>query len=201
MNQRETQKHATRERILEAAGQRLRSEGLRGAAIATVMRDADLTHGAFYAHFPNKDALAIAALSHSLANNRKRWVGDEQLGKDENWPQRFLRLAKRYLRKKHRDDWTNSCAIGALAGESARSGPAFQAAFTEELKRSLNAICQRDFDTADKTTQQQSLAFLALCVGGISLARAVGSDELSDHILRACRKQAAQLATSDKEAP
>ncbi len=194
MNQRQAHKHAARERILEAASERLCSEGLGGAAIAAVMRDADLTHGAFYAHFANKDALAAAALGHALASNRERWVGDEQLGRDESWPQRLKRLAKRYLHIKHRDDWASSCALGALAGESARSGPAFQATFAEELKRSLDAICQGDFAKADTPIQQQSLAFMALCVGGITLARAVGDDDISDDILSACRKHAAALS-------
>lgn len=198
MNQRQAHKHAARERILEAAGERMRSEGLGGAAIAAVMRDADLTHGAFYAHFANKDALAAAALGHALAGNRERWVGDEKLGHDESWPQRLKRLAKRYLHTKHRDDWSSSCALGALAGESARSGPEFKATFAEELKRSLDSICQGDFASADTPTQQQCLAFMALCVGGITLSRAVGGDEISDDILSACRKQAAGLASLDE---
>ena len=44
-------KQATRQRILEAAGRRFKQDGIDGAGVAAVMSDADLTNGAFYAHF------------------------------------------------------------------------------------------------------------------------------------------------------
>ena len=45
------QKQATRQRILEAAGRRFKQDGIDGAGVATLMSDAGLTNGAFYAHF------------------------------------------------------------------------------------------------------------------------------------------------------
>jgi TetR/AcrR family transcriptional repressor of nem operon len=47
-------KQATRQRILETAGRRLKRDGIDGAGIATLMADAGLTNGAFYAHFASK---------------------------------------------------------------------------------------------------------------------------------------------------
>ena len=73
--QRAEQKLQSRYKILDAAGQRLRAEGLQGAGIAAVMKDAGLTHGAFYSHFSNKDELAQAALVHALKDNRQGWIG------------------------------------------------------------------------------------------------------------------------------
>jgi len=78
MTTRATHKAESRNRILQAAGARLRVEGLAGAGVAKVMRDAGLTHGAFYAHFASKSALSAAALQHALLDNRKRWVGEPQ---------------------------------------------------------------------------------------------------------------------------
>ena len=65
-------------RILDVAASRLRVEGITGAAIAPVMQEAGLTHGAFYSHFANKDELSIAAFRHALVENRPRWVGKLQ---------------------------------------------------------------------------------------------------------------------------
>ena len=53
-------KEASLLRILTAGAARLRAEGLAGAAIVPVMQEAGLTHGAFYAHFSNKEDLAAA---------------------------------------------------------------------------------------------------------------------------------------------
>ena len=51
------QKQATRQRILEAAGRRFKQDGIDGAGVATLMSDAGLTNGAFYAHFSSKEDL------------------------------------------------------------------------------------------------------------------------------------------------
>ena len=110
-------KTESRNRILQAAGTRLRVEGLAGAGIADVMKDAGLTHGAFYAHFANKSELSAAALRHALLENRKRWIGEPR---PETWRQRLQRLASRYLTKRHRDHPAEGCALAALATESGR---------------------------------------------------------------------------------
>ena len=50
-------------KILEDASRRVRAEGITGAAVSSVMRDAGLTHGGFYKHFGSKDDLLAESLS------------------------------------------------------------------------------------------------------------------------------------------
>ena len=57
-------KEATRQRIVETAGRRFKKDGFDGSGIATLMADAGLTNGAFYAHFESKDDLILAVLRH-----------------------------------------------------------------------------------------------------------------------------------------
>ena len=47
-------KQAMRQRIIEAAGRRFKTDGIDGSGIAALMADAGLTNGAFYAHFDSK---------------------------------------------------------------------------------------------------------------------------------------------------
>src|SRR5262249_59434992 len=49
-------------RIVEGATRLFREKGLESTSVADVMSDAGLTHGGFYRHFENKDALVVAAL-------------------------------------------------------------------------------------------------------------------------------------------
>ncbi len=51
MKKRSALKEASLKRILTSGAARLREEGLSGSGISTVMKDAGLTHGAFYSHF------------------------------------------------------------------------------------------------------------------------------------------------------
>jgi TetR/AcrR family transcriptional repressor of nem operon len=193
MGQRAELKTASLHRILDAAAARLRQEGVSGAAVAAVMRQAGLTHGAFYCHFTSKDDLEIAALRHALKDNRARWVGSPRT---ESWLDRLTRLGRRYLTSAHRDDLANSCALAALASDAARSGPAFKTAYQEETLKSLRAICAAgDGEGAiDPLRFDSAIAFLALCIGGISLARAVEDPAFSEHILDACRQAVSSLA-------
>ena len=55
-------KEAARRRIVEAAGRRLKRDGIDGSGVATLMADAGLTNGAFYAHFASKDDLVAAVV-------------------------------------------------------------------------------------------------------------------------------------------
>src|SRR3954452_2927487 len=65
-------KEATRRRIIETAGRRFKQDGIDGSGIATLMADAGLTNGAFYAHFDSKDDLVANVVGDELA----RQAGD-----------------------------------------------------------------------------------------------------------------------------
>ena len=64
-------KQATRRRIIEAAGRRLKRDGIDGSGIATLMADAGLTNGAFYAHFDSKDDLVATTVADQLREQRE----------------------------------------------------------------------------------------------------------------------------------
>lgn len=199
MATRAEQKQASLRRILDAAATRLRTEGLTGAAIAPVMQDAGLTHGAFYAHFADKDELAAAAFAHALKDNRSRWAGPLQ---PESWAARLVRLAQRYLTPAHRDNPADGCAFAAVATEAARASQAFHAVFEQEMDKSLRAICgdktgdDNDRDAASPARRQDAVMILALCVGGVALSRAVANPATSDEILAACLTGAERLTAA-----
>lgn len=193
-------KAESRTRILEATARRLRLEGLGGAGIADVMRDAGLTHGAFYAHFANKSELSTEALRHALLNNRKRWVGAL---KPESWAERLRRLARRYLTRSHRDTPAEGCALAAVATEAARSDEVFRRAFEAELLKSVQGVCLGADDTGTPPDAQldDALVFMALCVGGLSLSRAVADKALSARILHACAEASGRIASDEPSPP
>ena len=58
---------ATRERILEAAGDVFADKGYYGAAVDDIVRQSDTSKGSFYFHFPNKRGIFIALLDHLTA--------------------------------------------------------------------------------------------------------------------------------------
>lgn len=179
-------KQESLDKILDAAARRIREEGLDGAAIVPVMRDAGLTHGAFYSHFSSKDDLANAAFSRAISTGRPHWIKPRR---GESWRARLTSLAKRYLTTAHRDDLSTSCGFATLSSDAAHASDEFRACYEHELRGSLAAICDGDDDRLD-----DAIALMTVCVGGMALSRAVADPRFSDRILRVAREAAAKLA-------
>ncbi len=199
-------KPATRARIVAAAGRVLLDQGLAGTGVHQVMARAGLTHGGFYGHFQSRDALIAEALEALLEERRGQLVAglDELRGEA-----RLAQVVGRYLNRHHRDNAAAGCPLPALGGELARADPELRARFERGLAALADEIAApRDEDgapqpagaTADAidgagagagpgaSLEERALATLALCAGGVMLSRAVGDGELSDRILRACRR-------------
>ncbi len=184
-------KQRSHERIVDAAGRRMRRDGLGGFSVAQVMADAGLTHGGFYAHFRNKQALAAACLRDIADRARTLWFErlDGVTGADcLKW------LAGRYLRPRHRDHPEDGCLFAALAGDVARDDVVLRAAFDDALERSVEAVAARLEALPSGEARARAITFIALNAGALSLSRAVEREEFSDEILRAARKLAGSLA-------
>src|SRR5688572_33455326 len=55
-------KEAAHERIVRAAAGALRRRGITGIGIPALMKQVGLTHGGFYSHFKDRDALVVEAI-------------------------------------------------------------------------------------------------------------------------------------------
>src|SRR5438477_3995372 len=91
-------KQATRRRIIETAGRRLKRDGIDGSGVATLMADAGLTNGAFYAHFTSKDDLVATTVADQLREQREslRAAAPGRAGVEQ--------YVRAYLSAQHRDD-------------------------------------------------------------------------------------------------
>jgi len=146
------------------------------------MTEAGLTHGTFYAHFSSGDELTRDAFHHALEENQPGWLKQ----RTEDWSGRLKRLARQYLSTRHRDDVGHGCPIGALASEAVLASDDFRVMFGKSVENTLRDICA---DEKEGDHEADAIALLALCVGGINLARAVPDEKLSQRILLICRQR------------
>ncbi|MBC9250069.1 TetR family transcriptional regulator [Pseudomonas alcaligenes] len=171
-------KARTRERIVDAATRALIRRGPVEPSVGEVMGSLGLTVGGFYAHFASKDALMLEAFC-SLLQRRRDML--RQLDGSLSAVERRVLAATFYLSRRHRDSERDACPLPAALSALERLPEPFRA----ELERHLELMvadlagCPEDSDKA--------LADLALMVGGLALARALGEGGLSDRILRAAR--------------
>lgn len=181
-------KQQTRQRIVEAAGQRLKADGIDGAGISTLMADAGLTNGAFYAHFASKADLVGAAVSEQLlrqaASFRDRITTPEQLAQ----------FVRDYLSTEHRDQRGDGCASAALVEEIGRCDAATKRAYTDALLVLVDQVAtliSSGNDTGNATAARvTTLSAYALLVGTIQLSRCLTDSGLADAILEEGAKNA-----------
>ena len=67
VNFRAAAKEASHERIVNAAAKAIRRSGYDGTGVADIMKEAGLTHGAFYAHFESREAMLAEAADRAGA--------------------------------------------------------------------------------------------------------------------------------------
>ena len=197
------QKHASRERILRSAAAQFRRLGVGGASVASIMQDAGLTHGGFYAHFDDKLDLLNQAFAHAMDTSRAHWTRNLHRSK----PAKALHtMISRYLSREHCDHPSTGCPLPSLAAQMSLHHADTADTVEACIRRSMEEVGERVEGLADVDTRKEaddlSVGLLALCAGGVVLARAVESRELSDQILRACRRMArAQIEAANSASP
>ncbi|MEU7811138.1 TetR/AcrR family transcriptional regulator [Pseudonocardia sp. NPDC049154] len=169
-------KQRTRRRIVETSGRRLKSDGVTGSGIATLMADAGLTNGAFYAHFASKDDLVASVVADQLDTQREAIAA---LPPDSGVEQ----LVRAYLSVQHRDHPGDGCPSAALLNEIGRCDDAVRHAFTDGMLEVIDAIGARLGYTDPSSARGRVLAAFAGMVGTLQMARAVTDPQLSDDLL------------------
>ncbi|HEX8854440.1 MAG TPA: TetR/AcrR family transcriptional regulator [Thermoleophilaceae bacterium] len=170
-------KQATRQRILEAAGRRFKQDGIDGAGVATVMSDAGLTNGAFYAHFTSKEDLVANVLADQLRAQRQSFDAHPS---NRAGLEAFIRA---YLSPQHRDEYADGCPSAALLDEIARRPVATKQVFTDELMGVIDDIAARLDPTDPEAAKTDALTIFGLMLGTLQLARALTDHDLSDQLL------------------
>jgi len=172
-------KQATRNRILEAAGRRFKTDGIDGAGVAAVMTDAGLTNGAFYAHFKSKEDLVANVLADQL---RAQCQSLDTLPPGKAGLEMLVRL---YLSPEHREQYADGCPSAALLDEVVRRPSATKEVFTSEAMGIVDEIASRLDPTDVEGARPDALALYALLIGTLQLARALTDRDLSDEVLSA----------------
>jgi TetR/AcrR family transcriptional regulator, transcriptional repressor for nem operon len=165
-------KQATRRRIIEAAGRRLKRDGIDGSGVATLMGDAGLTNGAFYAHFDSKEDLVATTVAEQLRGQRETYRSQS--------PEEIIRG---YLSVHHRDDFEGGCPSAALLDEIARSSNAVKAAYTEGQLAIIDDVAARLAPDDPHSARVRALGVFALMVGTLQVSRALADQSLADAVL------------------
>jgi TetR/AcrR family transcriptional repressor of nem operon len=174
-------KRDTREKILESARRLFNRKGYSGVSIEEVMRHAGLTHGGFYRHFSCKDELYAAAVRQFLCKKKPAPWQKPREPSAATKP-RAQRIVDAYFSREHFDDRDGCCPLIGMTSDVQRGGEAVKTAYQEVVQQLVKVF---EDHLNEPQARESALALVALCVGGMVLARNVRDPALADDFRRA----------------
>jgi TetR/AcrR family transcriptional regulator, transcriptional repressor for nem operon len=188
----EEHKQETRQRIIATAGRRLKRDGIDGSGVATLMKDAGLTNGAFYRHFESKDSLVAEAITDQLHTLHANIVEQAEPGKAG-----LEQIVRWYLSAEHRDNPVDGCPNAALLDEIARSEEATRQAYTEGVLVVIDGLAARMAPDDPPSARVKALSLLGLMAGTLQLSRALADRQLADDLLEQGLRNALSLVDAE----
>jgi TetR/AcrR family transcriptional repressor of nem operon len=185
MRYRPEHKDEVHQKIVKDAAQRVRAEGLTGAAVSAVMRDSGLTHGGFYKHFDSKDVLLIESLSEGF----REIIDNLARAAEDSSPEAaaWKAIVKTYLSLEYCDHAERGCPLTALAPELARVDKRMKGKVVAELvnykDRMLPFMPGRR--SADK--ERAFFSIFSTMIGAIQIARMLPEPTMREKVLASAR--------------
>lgn len=185
-------KEATHERIVSVAARAIRRSGYGGTGVADIMKEAGLTHGAFYAHFDSREAMLAEAAAKACAESAAaaaNVVASVPPG------MALASMLGSYLSRAHVQQVELGCPLAALGSETVRQAPEVRRVTTRHIKEVVDLIARQSPDWGQPAAHECALVTLATMVGALLLARAVDEPALSDGLREAALKHLAPSAS------
>lgn len=184
-NARAAAKDATHERIVRVAARAIRRSGYDGTGVADIMKEAGLTHGAFYSHFASREAMLAEAASKACAESAAAAadvVAKEPAGTS------LASLLGTYLSRAHVENAELGCPLAALGSETSRQAPEVRRVATRHIKEMIDLVARQSPEWGQPSAHERALVTLSTMVGALLLARAVDDPGLSDGLREAALK-------------
>ena len=184
-NARAAAKDATHERIVSVAARAIRRSGYDGTGVADIMKEAGLTHGAFYAHFPSREAMLAEAIGKACAESAAAAAG---AAADAPPGRSLASMLSAYLSSEHLQHAEIGCPLAALGSETSRQAPEVRRVATRHIKEMIDLVARQLRDWGQPGAHQRALVTVATMVGALLLARAVDDPGLSRALREAALK-------------
>jgi len=185
-------KDEARSRMLNAAGRGFRRFGFGGIGVDGLAKEAGVTSGAFYGHFPSKAEAFRAAAVAGLVQLREA-IEDLRTREGEEWLATFVDF---YMSVRRTCDLSESCALQSLTPEVARADHDTRTDYEAELLRVAEAVAQGLPNGSLVARRKTAWAILAMLSGGVSLARSAADLRTGAQIAAGIKSAVMELTSS-----
>lgn len=184
-NARAAAKDATHERIVSVAARAIRRSGYDGTGVADIMKEAGLTHGAFYAHFTSREAMLAEAAGRACAESA---AAATDVVASVPPDMALASMLSAYLSREHLQHAEIGCPLAALGSETPRQASEVRRVATRHIKEMIDLVARQSPDWGQPGAHERALVTVATMVGALMLARAVDDPGLSDGLREAALK-------------
>lgn len=166
-----TKKEATHQRILETAAKIIRRDGFDALGVADVMKQSGLTHGGFYAHFPNRTALLAEALDYAKKSSANT-IALAVVQQLEQGTKPLAAYIDAYLSEHHVSACFQGegCPVAALGSEFSRQETTIKVEATKATQAFIDKLIAL---SEQKLTQANAFFLASSLIGALQLARSL----------------------------
>lgn len=193
-----TRKELTHQRILDVAARAIRRGGFQGVGVADIMKEAGLTHGGYYAHFPSRDAMLVEAVAHAGQESANA-LAQHVKQCETNGRSPFAALVEAYLSEMHLAATDTGCPVAALVAEIPRQAGEVRNAAGRSVQRLIELVRK---SLPPEIDPQVPMVVASTMVGALQVARALDDLEQATNVLAAARESLiTRYGTSTTNAP
>jgi TetR/AcrR family transcriptional repressor of nem operon len=178
--------------IVREAGRTLKENGFHAVGVDGLAAAAEVTSGALYSNFANKEAVLEEVVATQLGIEFAP-LADQEPAERGRRLEEVLRL---YLSDQHRDDPGHGCVMPSLSADVARAGDSVRNAYGRRIADVI-ALLTPAMRGAPAEQAQRARTLLASIVGAITIARAFPSGEEARTVLDAVLASAQQSITDE----
>lgn len=187
-------KARARAALLRAGTQSMKVSGFHGIGVDGLAAAADVTSGAFYSNFANKEAMLQAIIDASLG---EPFLSDAQQGSKSERREKLNSFVAEYLSVHHIDHPADGCVMPTLSADVARSGTATRQTYERKIAELAQRVAEL-LDGADR--ERRAWSIVALLVGAVSIARAMPDTGPRASVLDDTRETIDRLISPGKSA-
>jgi TetR/AcrR family transcriptional repressor of nem operon len=178
--------------MVREAARTLKENGFQGIGVDGLAASAQVTSGALYSNFANKEAVLKEVVATQL--------GAEFAGLADQEPDERRRLLGEvldmYLSEAHRADAGHGCVMPSLSTDVARASAPVREAYRRRIVDVIATLAPAMRGTPEEQTAQ-AWTLVASIVGAITIARALPAGDDAHALLDAVRASAMQSITDE----
>jgi AcrR family transcriptional regulator len=185
------QKAKARAALLRAGTREMKVAGFNGVGVDGLASAADVTSGAFYSNFANKEEMLEAIVQTAVG---EPFLTDSESGTKAEQRSQLKRFLADYLSAHHVENPDDGCVMPTLSADVARAGEATQVAYESKIV----ALAERIADLLDgrrSDRERRAWSIVALMVGAVSISRAMSSPATQAKVIDSARRTTGRLTS------